>query len=206
MKPTRQYAAFRDLLRGADITLHTLHMFGQVLTKTLGLALFFFALSFVTLCYHKLETIDWYMMGQSVAVRFKIQAMGKEAMHVIRVPHHHPYTLKAGDFLRSVEYRVHKERFIDALYEAGWQSLLFSGGLCLCVLEYFRRIGKQQAQSAHSRLGEDEDPYRAHPLSPKDGSNGLCSQGQAVASKRMSDPQSPFEAIQSFSQSKEENL
>jgi hypothetical protein len=205
MNNLSQHSAFRILISRVPITLHALQQFGQVLTKTLGLALFFFALSFVMLCYQKLSAIGWYTLVQSAELRFKIHAMGSNMIQVIRESHYHPWSLKAWGVCTSPAYQVYKQRLMDDLFEAGWQSLLLSG-LCLGALGYLRRKGKQKVQHAHPRLGEDEDPYRDHPLSPKDGSDGLCFERQEVASKRISDLESPFEALQNFKQSKEENL
>ena len=142
----KEPAPFRDLTRGGQITLHSLHMLFQVLRYGVLMTLVVFVCCFGWLYSKKTTAYDRSMLLYYVSAECKSMI---DPRSIIEIPNvsGSVATLSAQEFLKSPQLRVRLERCEQGFWSALQQSLIASFCALVFLLGYFKIKGKIQAKN-----------------------------------------------------------
>ena len=142
----KEHSPFRDLTRGGQITLHSLHMLFQVLRYGILITLLIFAVSFYWFYSKKTTAYDRSMLMHSMGAELKIM-IDAQSMVQIPNPNGSVVALPAKAFLHSPKLQLHLQRCQQGFWVALEQSLMVSLCALALLLGYFKIKGKLQAKA-----------------------------------------------------------
>ncbi|MBP6103532.1 MAG: type IV conjugative transfer system coupling protein TraD [Gammaproteobacteria bacterium] len=142
----KEFSPFRDLTRGGQITLHSLHMLFQVLRYGMLITVLVFLSAFCWFYSKKTTSYDRSMLMHSMGAELKIM-MDAQSMVQIPNPNGSVVALPAKAFLHSPKLQLHLQRCQQGFWGALEQSLMVSLCALALLLGYFKIKGKLQAKN-----------------------------------------------------------
>ncbi len=142
----KEFFSFRDLTRGGQITLHSLHMLFQVLRYGMLITVLVFLGAFCWFYSKKTTAYDRSMLMHSMGAELK-SMMDTQSMVQIPNPNGSVVLLPAKAFLDSPKLKLHLQGCQQGFWSALEESLMASLGALALLLGYFKIKGKLQAKN-----------------------------------------------------------
>lgn len=151
----KKSSEFQHFTRGGQTTLHGIHMFWQVLKYGILIAIFLLAAVFYWRFTMSITDYDAYVFDEYVTAKVKVFLHGNQVKHRVQDPKAQWLELKAIDFIRSQNTRLHVKNYLTAFWTALWQAGITSLSFLGLFIGFCRWRGKMQQETEYL-AGQDE--------------------------------------------------